>query len=293
MRRVNLNALRAFDAAARHLNFRLAAEELNITQGAVAQQVRRLEADLGFRLFHRLARGVALTNVGYRYHKSIRRALATIDQATLKLKPESSRITLSVPPSFASKWLVPRLGHFSKDHPEIELSVIANERLANFQSDGVDLAIRIGEPPFGDGLQSQLLAPLSLCAVCSQSLAESVGTINQLEDFAEHPLIQDSHNLWDSLFDSEGVERLGRMVQFNQTALAMEAAASGQGIALAPRVLLDTDFEHDRLVELWQVPQSDLSGFYVVCPNKPNAKPAVAVAIDWIFFEMEDHRGEN
>ena len=103
MRTPSLNALRMFDAAARHLNFTLAAEELHLTQGAVAQQVRRLESELGFKLFERRARGLAFTEVGRRYHAPVRRALAIIDDATRKLRPESTRVTLSVTPSFASK----------------------------------------------------------------------------------------------------------------------------------------------------------------------------------------------
>jgi LysR family glycine cleavage system transcriptional activator len=275
-----------FDAAARHLNFRLAAEELNLTQGAVAQQVRRLEADLGFRLFDRLARGLALTEIGRTYHKPVRRALAMIDDATQRLRPESTRIALSVAPSFASKWLVPRLASFARAHPDIELQTIASERLANFQSDGVDIAIRQGHPPFGEGLDVKLLAPLELCAVCSPSLAKYMEPITKIDEFRTQQLIQDGHNLWDALFEEVGMTGTRRKLQFNQTALAMEAAANGQGIAIAPRLLLDADLARDRLVELWHDPRSDQGGFYIIRPSNQKSNPAIDAVTDWILSEL-------
>ena len=143
MRLPNLNSLRMFDAAARHLNFRLAADELHLSQGAVAQQVRRLEADLGHKLFQRHARGLSLTDTGRSYHQPVRQALALIEDATNTLAPAEQRVTLSVPPSFASKWLVPRLPEFEAAHPGIELRVLAEEALSNFKRDGIDLAIRL------------------------------------------------------------------------------------------------------------------------------------------------------
>ena len=108
-----LNALRAFEASARHLNFRLAAEELGVTQGAVAQHVRGLEADLGIKLFDRLPRTLALTGVGRSYAAQLRRAFDLLTQATATLRPEPLRLTISVSPTFASKWLIPRLPDFT------------------------------------------------------------------------------------------------------------------------------------------------------------------------------------
>lgn len=290
MHQANLNALRMFDAAARQLNFRLAAAELNLTQGAVAQQVRRLEADLGLQLFYREARGLALTEVGRSYHAPVRRALALIDEATQKLRPENTRITLSVTPSFASKWLVPRLATFARAHPDIEVQVVANEQLANFQSDGVDLAIRKGRAPFAEGLHVELLAPLELHAVCSPGFAAELGPIERLEDFTAQPLIQDGHNLWASLFEEAGLPARRRFTQFNQTALAMDAAAHGQGIALAPRLLLNAELEQGRLVELWQDGRANQGGYYVIYPSDRQANPARDALINWLLAEARHSR---
>lgn len=124
-----LNALRAFEAAARQLNFRLAADELGVTQGAVAQHVRALEADLGLKLFVRQARGLALTDHGRSYATQLRRAFDLIRDATTAMRGGPSRLTISVTPTFAAKWLITRLPAFTAEHPQIELSILATENL--------------------------------------------------------------------------------------------------------------------------------------------------------------------
>ena len=274
-----------FDAAARHLNFRRAALELNLTQGAVAQQVRQLEANLGYQLFHRHARGLDLTEIGRTYHNAIHRALVIIDDATDKLKPENTTVTLSITPSFASKWLVPRLADFARAYPGIDVHTVASEGIANFQSDGVDIAIRQGHPPFAEDLHSTLLAQLDLRALCSPELAQALSPIAQIADFAEQPLIQDSHNLWYSLFEEFELTPRQKPMQFNQTTLALDAAANGQGIALAPRILSDMDVRRGRLVELWQDTRSSQEGFFIVYPHQKKTSPAIVALIEWALME--------
>jgi LysR family glycine cleavage system transcriptional activator len=281
-----MNSLRMFDAAARHLNFRQAAEELNLTQGAVAQQVRKLESDLGVQLFHRKPRGLALTIIGQRYHLPIQKAFAIIDDATRKILPDRTKLVLSVTPSFAAKWLVPRLASFSQLHPGIEVQTVAHEEIANFQSDGVDLAIRFGSPPFGKGLHSELLAPLKLHAVCSPGYAEQIDPGTQLIGFTSKTLIQDGHNFWNRLFEEAGIENHPRIMQFNQTALAMDAAANGHGIALAPKLLLELELEQGRLVSVWQDAESVRGGYYLVHPTEPKSYPARDSFISWASSEI-------
>ena len=173
MRLPNLNTLRMFDAAARHLTFADAAAELHLTQGAVAQQVRKLEADLGLALFRRHARGLSLTDAGRSYSSPVRQALALIEEATATLRPATTKITLSVTPSLAAKWLVPRLSRFAREHPQIALNIRADETLADLRSDGVDLAIRQTAPPFADDLCAICLAKITLCAVASPEFAKT------------------------------------------------------------------------------------------------------------------------
>lgn len=278
----NLNSLRMFDAAARHLNFRRAGEELNLTQGAVAQQVRALESALGTRLFERLARGLTLTDTGRRYHVSIHQALTLIAEANRDLSAKSNRVTLSVPPSFASKWLVPRLADFAERHPTIDVATIATEKIADFRTDGVDLAIRQGAPVRERGLVSQQLAPLDLRAVCAPSFAIHLPPLDGLEGFAPHPLIQDSYAYWEVLFDQAGLAPKARVLRFNQTGLAMDAAANGQGIALAPRLLVEEEFDRGRLIDLWSSPGSENAGFHLLQPRGVKAWPARDTLTNWI-----------
>ena len=282
MRMPNLNALRMFDGAARRLSFRAAAEELNLTQGAVAQQVRRLEADLGIVLFERKPRGLALTEAGRAYHVPIRRALALIEEATVKLVPEPARVTISVTPSFASKWLVPRIGAFAEAHPDIDLQIVASEGLANFRSDGVNLAIRQGQEPTGENLSVEYLAPVDLRAVSSPKYAERIQRVEDIAGFAEHALLQDSHRLWAILFEESGVKPCKRITQFNQTTLAIDAAADGQGIALAPAMLVENELAKGRLVELWRIASLDEQAFYIVCPLNDAQDPVRRAVIEWI-----------
>ncbi len=279
-----------FDAAARHLNFRLAAEELNLTQGAVAQQVRRLEAQLGCALFHRKARGLAFTRAGERYHSSIRDALHVIDEATQELRSESAVVTLSVTPSFASKWLVPRLTRFAALRPEIDLQIVASERLADFHSDNVDIAIRQTRPPFDAGHQNRLLSRLDLCAACAPGYERTIAPVRELSDFTELTLIQDGHRQWDKLFKEAGLFPRRRILQFNQIGLAMDAAANGQGVALAPQLLLGDEVAKGNLKILWRSGAVDESGYYVATARGHKASQARAAVIEWLFSEVKSEK---
>lgn len=285
MRMPNLNSLKMFDAAARHLNFRRAAEELNLTQGAVAQQVRRLEEDLGTPLFHREARGLRFTRKGRDFHDSVRKALALIEEAMGKFIPDSTSLTLSVTPSFAAKWLVPRLGRLAESHPEIDVQVVASEELANFKSDGVDLAIRQGRLSERPGFTVKKLGPMELCAVCSPAYGATVGPVHGLADMLDLQLIRDGHNLWETVFEQAGLTRQPRMLRFNQIALAVDAAANGQGIALAPRLLVGAELAEGKLVELWREPAADADGFYLLYPDSPAPGPALIALVNWILSE--------
>lgn len=280
----NLNSLRMFDAAARHLNFRLAAEELNLTQGAVAQQVRRLETDLGHKLFLRHARGLSLTDTGRSYHSPVRQALALIEDATNCLAPAEQKVTLSVPPSFAAKWLVPRLPEFEAAHPGIELRILAEEALSDFKHDGIDLAIRLGPRPNDLDLQSECLSHMDLVAVTNQDMALTLGDTPTLEDLAEHTLIQDGHHYWDQLLRNAGLTTQKRVLQFNQTALAMDAAMNGQGIALVPQIFLG----NPSLQQVWRSPAIKDAGFYVVWPRRKVPNQARKTVVNWLLTQRSD-----
>ncbi len=190
-----LNALKAFEASGRHLNFSRAAEELGVTQGAVAQHVRSLEELLNIKLFDRKHRGLSLTDEGRKYLTPIRRAFDMMAEATANLSPQDVVATISTTPSFATRWLVPRLGAFARDHPEIRLRLDASNALANFQTDGVDIAVRQGKPPFGPGLIAEPLFAADLIAVCHPDLALE-GRIRSPADLLGHTLLEDTHGQW-------------------------------------------------------------------------------------------------
>ncbi|WP_170575863.1 LysR substrate-binding domain-containing protein [Ruegeria atlantica] len=277
-----LNALRAFEAAARHLNFRLAAEELGVTQGAVAQQVRGLEARLAKKLFDRLPRGLALTEAGRRFHTPLRRAFRLIEEAVDDLS-DDLQITISVTPSFASKWLVPRLNDFTSKHPDISVQVDARERIADFEGDGVDIAVRQGRAPFGANLVAEPLFSTEFILVCSPGTAHC---ISRPSDLSDQTLLNDTHGLWPLFLERLGVTGKPRMMNFSQTSLAIDAAVSGQGIALANAPLVSSELASGKLVQpLSDVLVEDL-GFYVVMPKPPRQPQLVALMRDWLLSQV-------
>ncbi|PWC34227.1 transcriptional regulator GcvA [Azospirillum sp. TSO35-2] len=275
-----LNALRAFDVAARHLNFRLAAEEMGVTQGAVAQQVRNLEATLGVKMFERRPRSLALTDEGRSYVVQIRRAFALIADATAAVRPAPLRLTISVTPTFASKWLIPRLPDFTAAHPDVDLRVLAAESLSNFQSDGVDIAVRQGKPPVAPGLRVDPLFEQGVTAVCSPNLLAGARLPLAPDDLTRFTLLHDAHNLWPDYIEAEfpgaGLSA-GRGIRFSHTSLAIDAAVAGQGIALVSGVLVEQELAAGRLVRPFRTTIA-APGFYVVMPRKPR-HPAPTLAI--------------
>lgn len=263
------------------MNFRVAAEELGVTQGAVAQHIRGLEADLGIKLFDRLPRSLALTDPGRGYAAQLRRAFDLLTQATAALRPEPSRVTVSVSPTFASKWLIPRLPDFTAAHPDIELQILASESLANFQSDGVDIAVRQASPPLAADLMVDLLFEQELIAVCSPSALSDPPRPLRPEEADCFTLLNDTHDLWPD-FIERALERApsatAKRLRFSQTSLAIDAAVAGQGLALAARFLVDQDIEGGRLVQAFAATMRGGTDSFVVSLRKPRRpKPTEAV----------------
>ncbi|PDT45237.1 LysR family transcriptional regulator [Sinorhizobium fredii] len=287
-----LNALRMFESSARHLNFRIASEELGVTQGAVAQQVRALEKHLNTRLFDRRARGLELTEAGRRYLKPLQSALSLISDATAELKPAKTVVTISVTPSFAAKWLIPRLGKFSDSNAETEVQVLATNGLANFQSDGVDLAVRQTKPPFGSGLTGDLLFPMRFIAVCSPAIA-AAGPIRTAKDLPRHVLLHDAHGMWPVFLERTGIAadiRTLKSLRFSHSSLAIDAAIAGQGIALATEALVADDLAAGRLCRPLDFAVTDELGFYIVHPRSPRKAEHVRSMRDWLLAQSHGSR---
>lgn len=279
----SLNALRAFEVASRHLNFRLAGLELGVTQGAVAQQIRALEAELELKLFERHPRGLALTQNGHRYEASVRRAFDMLADATESLRPEPENLTVSVTPTFAAKWLIPRLGDYTRAHPQSTLRVLATERLSHFVNDKVDLAVRYGQPPFGPGLQAELLFPEKLIAVCS-ALPSANPQPKDWRTGAAQVLLHDSQSSWDLFLEHHGLSASAarKSLWFNQTTLAIDAALAGQGVALVQQEFVEPDLQAGRLVKAFPDSMSTDAGYYLVWPRKQRHPEAVAKVRGWL-----------
>ncbi|WP_299823170.1 LysR substrate-binding domain-containing protein [uncultured Jannaschia sp.] len=284
-----LNGLRAFAAAGRHLSFRAAADDLGVTQGAVAQQVRGLEEHLGLRLFLREPRGLTFTEKGRAYYASVSRAFSHLAEATATLRSAPSRVTISVTPTFASKWLIPRLAEFTKAHPNIDLRITATERVSSFHADGIDLAVRQGRPPFGASLRADLLFPQEVIAVCSPNLVAQQNLPLDAAALTRMTLLHDTHDLWPKFIEAAYGREVEppRGLRFNQTTLTLDAALAGQGIALASRFLVQRDLIDGRFV---QPVASALEGglnFHLLTPRQGASDVAVHVR-DWLLGMAND-----
>ncbi len=278
-----LNGLRAFDVSGRRLNFRAAADEMGVTQGAVAQQVRQLEAHLGITLFERLPKGLALTPAGRSYHERIAQAFAELRSATAQLKPENGKVLISVTPTFASKWLIPNLPDFSNRHPEIDLRILATEKVSSFHSDGIDLAVRQGSPPFGAALDATLLFRQNLIAVVAPKLVQTARPPYSDETLAHLPKIHDTHDLWPKVLSEWGIgDQSKRGLRLSQTALAVDAAISGQGVALVSRFLVANDIAAGNLLEIGPVNAVGAQDFYLLTLRKTTSNAAIDTVVSWL-----------
>lgn len=284
----SLNGLRAFEVSARHLNFRLAAEELSVTQGAVAQKVRALEKEIGIHLFDRLPRGLALTSAGTIYAEKMHAIFSQISEATENIKPQPMQLTLSVTPTFASKWLLPRLPDFTKAHPDIDLIILATDRLSNLATDNVDIALRYSAPPFSKELNAVKFLDHSLVAAASPILLTKIGDPQVKDNFVQYQLLHDIHDAWpqfiDTFFDAPH-PNIRRNLHFNQTSLAIDAALAGQGIVLTSFGFIKQDLDAGRLALAFNHQLLMEKAFYIVYLKHSTKRRIIEKVKDWIISQ--------
>ena len=295
-----LTSLRGFEAAARHLNFERAGDELGVTASAVGQQVRSLEAWLQRPLFVRLpSKGVALTRVGEHYARSISQFLDQLNEATARAqRPAASNIlTVSTVPSFALSWLIPRLGSLKARHPDLEVRVSISPSLTDFAIEDVDVAIRLGQGVY-PGLRSELLMQENYFPVCSAALLDDPQwPLREPSDLRHHILVHEvpegmpDYITWSRWLAEAGVDGVDATQgpRFSHTFLALQAAASGQGIALATNVLIGDYLDAGRLVRPFPHQVPGPYQYYVVCPEADANRPAVAAFRAWIKDEAAIH----
>ena len=290
-----LNALKAFEAAARSESFTRAAEELCVTQGAVSHQVKLLEATLGIKLFSRDRQQLAITDAGREYLNVVRDALDRIAAGTDRLvqRQNAGVLTVSTSPDFAAKWLVYRLGRFAEAHSGIDLRISATMHHIDFAREDVDVAVRHGDGNWG-GLDAVRLSTEQLFPVCSPKLMSGRNRIAKPSDLLKFPLLHlDDWNAWSKWFDAAGVvdADIRHGTALNRASMLIEAAIDGQGVALARTTLAAWDLINGRLVKPFNLSLKLSRTYWVVCPKATSMKPKIKTFRDWLLAEAaEDTR---
>jgi LysR family glycine cleavage system transcriptional activator len=283
-----LNALKSFEAAARHESFTRAAQELCVTQGAVSHQVKALEEELGLKLFNRERQRLVITEAGRAYLTVVRDAFDRIAVGTERLvqRQSSGALTISTSPDFAAKWLVHRLGRFAEAHPEIDLRVSATMHHVDFAREEVDVAVRHGDGNW-TGLHVERLCSEQLFAVCSPKLVES-NRLDQPCDVLKFPLLHlDGRQDWARWLDAAGVNcpDLSHGPIMNRASMLIDAAVDGQGIALARTALAAWDLINGRLVMPFAISLPLSKSYWIVCPKATATLPKITRARSWLVAE--------
>ena len=281
-----LSALRPFEAAARLESFSRAAEELHLTHGAISRQVRALEDHVGAELFTRHGKRVTLTASGRAFAERVRAALHEIQVAAEAVgsRRRENRLTVSVLPSFASRWLMPRLIGFMEAHPEIEVSVMATTALANFTTDEVDIGIRFGRGPYPPLVCEPFLDD-EWFPVASPKLK----TPRHPRDLLHMRLIREDRDYWDEWFVAAGVQLekpLAGGPYFNDATYSIQAAVRNEGIALARRSIIGEDLERGMLKRLFRIAVQTNERYWFVSPRELNELPKVRAFRDWVKSEL-------
>jgi LysR family transcriptional regulator, glycine cleavage system transcriptional activator len=290
-----LNALKAFEAAARHESFTRAAEELCVTQGAVSHQVKALEAELGLRLFNRERQRLVITEAGRAYLIVVRDAFDRIGDGTERLlqRQRGGALTVSTSPNFAAKWLVHRLDRFAEAHPEIDLRISATPHHVDFAREDIDLAVRHGDR-IASGLHVARLSTEELFPVCSPKLLNGRNGLRAPTDLGRFTLFHVTDRQgWRQWLDFAGVPGVdpSRGPVLNHASMAIDAAVDGQGVALARTALAAWDLIGGRLVRPFDIAMPASYAYWIVCSKAAAKLPKVVAFSDWLLAEAaEDAR---
>jgi LysR family glycine cleavage system transcriptional activator len=286
-----LNALKAFEAAARHESFTRAADELCVTQGAVSHQVKALEAELGLKLFNRERQRLVITEAGRSYLATVRDALDRIADGTERLlrRQNTGVVTVSTSPNFAAKWLVHRLSRFAQVHPAIDLRVSATLHHVDFAREDIDLAVRHGDGNEA-GLHVARLCAEELFPVCSPKLLNGRKNLKAGDLQTTVLLHVNDRQDWSRWLDAAGITGIdvSRGPVLNQASMAIDAAVDGQGIALARTALAAWDLIGGRLVRPFQFALPVPYAYWIVCPKATAKLPKIVAFIEWLQAEAAD-----
>ncbi|MEA2930953.1 MAG: LysR family transcriptional regulator, glycine cleavage system transcriptional activator [Hyphomicrobiales bacterium] len=290
-----LNALRAFEAIARHLSFAKAAEELHVTPAALSHQMRGLEDEVG-PLFHRRTRAIELTDTGRLIYPGLHAGFESVRGAMAQLDRDRSGniLVISATVGLSAKWLMPRLWRFLRAHPDVDARVSASMKLADFATEGVDVAIRLTKQLQPD-LHVEKLFQDSVLPVCSPQLVEQ--GLRSAADLARFPLIHydvptsmHAPPLWADWFAVAGLQGADatRGLKVNVADHALDAAVAGAGVSLSFKLIASDDVHSGRLVTPFGPELPLPSGYHFVCPKGHETRPKVRAFRDWLFAEMEE-----
>jgi len=291
-----LNALRVFEAAARQLSFTRAAEELFVTQAAVSHQIKALEEFVSVKLFVRKNRALLLTEEGQSYYLDIKDVFNNINEATDKLlaRGEKGAITVSLQPSFAIQWLVPRLKEFNALHPEIDVRIKAVDQPDNSLTEDVDIAIYYGRGRWPDVLAERLQQEY-LIPVCSPLLFSGNKPLDTVDDLINHTLLHDSSRKdWKRWVKKTGVKgaNVNHGPIFSHSAMVVQAAVHGQGIALAHSVLAKPDIDSGRLVCPFNEVLESKSAHYIVCREHQADVGKISAFKEWVLDTVAEEQDD-
>lgn len=287
MRNVNLNALRVFSVVASHGNLQRAAEEMNLSRGAVSQRIKQLEIELGVVLLVRGARGVSLTPEGERCRAAMEDALATLDTALVDLGEGGDRVTLHLGSSTATKWLMPRMNAFSAKFPNVSLTTQVHEQILARSLGRNEIALSPGKTPDANPTHgSRRLTDIRLVAVCSPDFLRPDWPMD-LETLLTMPLLQDAHRRWEKLIKTTGHGDINKLLNFDRSALALDAAIGGHGVAIAPTYMVEHDLRAKKLVEVWIDPEPAVEGIYISWSKDHLGQARIKRIVDWIASEFE------
>jgi LysR family glycine cleavage system transcriptional activator len=291
-----LNALRAFEAAARHLSFSKAAEELHVTPAAISHQIKGLEERWGLALFVRNNRNLALTEKARQILPEVSEGFAVLDRAVARLTAAKNphALTVSSAPSVAAKWLLPRLHRFQDAHPEVDVHIQASNEVADFAADSVDVALRYGRGPYPD-LHTDVLLESDLFPVCCPDLLAGEHPLREPSDLKHHLLLHDdswrwgdspAHD-WEMWLRAAGVTDVDprRGPHFNSASLALEAAAMGRGVVLTTMSTAGDDLQAGRLVRPFDLSLPLDFKVHFVCPPGALEQPNIRAFRDWVIEE--------
>ncbi len=292
-----LASLRAFEAVARRLSFSRAAEELHVTPGAVSQQIRLLEGLLGAKLFDRTKRSVFMTDMAARMLPDVQSGLEALSRAVAGkgVAPDANTLAISVTPSFATKWLLPRLSDFSDRHPDIDLRISATVGLADFRRDNVDLAIRLGHGDY-PGVQAERLFPEGLTPLCSPALIKAKGRLTSPDDLRRHRLLHDTsipgdaeQSAWERWLALAGTTDVSarRGTRFSLAELAMQAAIDGAGVVLGRVVLAELDVAAGRLMRPFDLVLPLAVSYFLVTPKASPRRREIECFRDWLVRSLK------